>query len=59
MNGLYKRLSTNYILQRSSIYDGIQMVCEARLIFGQPKNHVFSQPLGSDSRISLAPPAPS
>ena len=35
------------------------MVFEVRLIVGQRKNHVFSQPLGADSRISTAPPAPS
>ena len=32
------------------------LVLKARLILGQPKNHVFSQPY---SRISTAPPAPS
>jgi len=35
------------------------LVFEARLIVGQPKNHVFSQPPGTYSRISTAPPAPS
>ena len=32
------------------------VVLTARLILSQPKNHVFSQPLRSDLRISLAPP---
>jgi len=38
---------------------GVCTVCEARLILGQPRNHVFSQLPGSDSRISIAPRAPS
>ena len=33
------------------------MVLTARLIVGQPKNYVFSQPPRLDSRISTAPPA--
>ena len=35
-----------------SLFD---MMMTARLILGQPKNHVFSQPPGSDSRIQGHP----
>jgi len=45
-------------LMRSSALD-ILLVFAARLIANQPENHVFSQPPGTYSRISTAPPPPS
>ena len=39
--------------------DAFSVVFEARLIVGQRKSHVFSQPPAGYSRMSTAPPAPS